>query len=172
MIKVLRSIYRWSLAEGVRAKMLFSAALLPWRVPLLFSLSAQERGRKTAMEKMGMKPRVGLAIAIILFILFAPPTAKMYIPATKVVLKHSQGDVVKTLLQGTPLEGMEKPIAGIGATNIQLILEKSQEVKVKVPKDFFSSGIHGIGLSAEGESLKDVIERQVNDLKKPWLLPC
>ncbi len=168
MITVLRSIYRWSLAEGIRAKMLFSATLLPWRVPLLFSISAQEKEGETAMEKMGMKPRVGLAIAVILFlfILFAPPMAKMYIPATKVVLRHSQRDVVKTLLRGTLLEGMEKPIAGIGATNIELILEKSQEVKVKVPKDFFSSGIHGIGLSAEGESLKDVIEKQVSGLKK------
>jgi len=173
MAQVFRIVYRWSIAEGIRAKALLGAAVLPWRLPSLFSSNVAERAQETAKEvgkgrSVGWKPKIGLVGGILLFLLFllVPPQAKMYIPATKVVLRHCQKDVVAALLKGTPLAGVKRPISAINAQNIGLILEKSRDVKVKVPRNFYSSGSRGISLSAAGESLQGVCKRQVNGLKK------
>ncbi len=174
MAKVFRLVYRWSVAEGIRAKALLSATVLPWRFPLLFSLNREESRRETVVEEMeerrslGLKPKIGLGLGVGLFLLLllVPPPERMYIPATKVVLRHCQKGVVQTLLRGTSLAGEVRPIQSIDARNIRLILERAKGMRVKVPKNFHSSGVQGISLSAEGQPLREVINHQVGGLKK------
>lgn len=110
-----------------------------------------------------LRNKTGFILGIIAFFafLFIHPSKGMYIEATKIVLKHSDKSVVRSISSKSSLE----KISDINETNIDIILKHSQKIMVKVPKDFSQTGERGIILSQEGKPLSAVIKKQANGLK-------
>lgn len=110
-----------------------------------------------------MVKRLGLLLSVFAFslVLLTPANRRMWLSGFKVVLKHSTTEVIDSL--GASSEE-------INPDNLQLLLEKSKGIHIKIPRDFSKTGLKGISLSEDEKSLHDAVARQVNGLKNTLAL--
>ncbi len=99
-----------------------------------------------------------LGILVFFLVLILPPTDSMWFYGAKTVLKHSKKEVFKSLKINSYND--------LKVKDLKKLLEATESVKIKIPKDFSKEGFRGIAYAkGEGIKLKKAIDIQAKAIK-------